>query len=191
MISPKNNIELAIVYSSDLEKSTPQLTTPKALANDADIAIAGKYIHSRNHSQQPANKSIKSQQHQKVNNELLKNANKKVLKKQLAPMTVISDKNKNINNGQSEYIANIISLVSPDYIPSDINLKTTMVVKISINKDMVIKSIKVIKYSDNDIYNQNILDKLKSIDHFPKLPAQAHFKDYQNLVFTFSPKQSG
>jgi outer membrane biosynthesis protein TonB len=92
------------------------------------------------------------------------------------------------DNGRSEYIATIIDIVRPEYIPEDIDQNTTLVVNVKLNANMSLKSVEVKKYSSNDMYNQAILQKLKSIQHFPNLPDGAKFKDYKVMIFTFSPK---
>lgn len=192
---PQNNIELSVVYENDLESNglVPTIK-PNLVVADADIKIASKGVNDKASINKPrpmktSKKPVINPQKNNNNSVKISENNQKLNSKKLSKNTKISDQNKEIGGGQSEYISNIVAMVSPDYIPDDIDLETTMVVQINLNKDMSVKSVKVKKYSNNEVYNQNIIDKLNSISHFPPLPKEAKFKDYRNLVFTFSPKQ--
>jgi hypothetical protein len=182
--SPKSNVSVGVVYespSSIVTASTPINTATNN--NNGDIKISDNRPKAP-----PADKKTAQQKIIPV-----KQGNNHVLvQKTTDPTTILNDsKVSNIASaGYSEYIASIISIVKPDFIPDDIDMKTTMVVQITLKKNMELESIKVKKYSNNEIYNNNIMNNLHSISRFPQLPEGANFKDYEVLVFTFSPAQS-
>jgi len=200
--SPKSNVYVTVVYDNPpAEVKSVVPVNPATTNSNADIKI------SDNHSKAPAEvnktedkkvvpiKEAVNTPVQKISPEILKISKEKPKDKNpktLDPKAILNDsKVESIgNDGHSEYIATIINMVRPDYIPEDIDLETTMVVKITLKKDMELKSVEVKKYSNNDMYNQSILHNLRAISRFPELPKGAKFKDYKVLIFTFSPQKS-
>lgn len=200
--SPKSNVYVTVVYDNppaEVKSIVP--INPATTNSNADIKI------SDNHPKAPLEvnktedkkvipiKTVVNPSVQKTSSEIIKISKEKPKDKKqktLDPKAILNDSTvAGIgNDGHSEYIASIINMVRPEYIPEDIDTETTMVVKITLKKDMELRSIEVKKYSNHDMYNQSILHNLKAISRFPELPKGAKFKDYKVLIFTFSPKKS-
>jgi hypothetical protein len=199
---PKSNVYVTVVYDNppaEVKSIVP--INPATTNSNADIKISDNHSKAQLEVNKTEDKKvipIKTEVNpsvQKTSPEILKISKEKTKdknQKTLDPKAILNDSTvAGIgNDGHSEYIANIINMVRPEYIPEDIDNETTMVVKITLKKDMELRSIEVKKYSNNDMYNQSILHNLRAISRFPELPKGAKFKDYKVLIFTFSPKKS-
>ncbi len=198
--SPKSNVSVTVVYDTPapivkaVAPVNPATTNAEADITEADIKIADNNPKAAPITSKEINKTVIPIKEKviPINKTVIPIKEKVTPIKELKP--VINDANKAEGlgeNGHSEYIAAIVNLVRPEVIPEDIDLETTLVVQIELNKAMSLKSIEVKQYSSNEQYNQAIIQKLKSLEKFPALPEGAQFKEYKTMVFTFSPKQGG
>lgn len=174
-------------------KPTPQVTTPpKPLPVKAVKPEKPVEDQKTEAPTPPVNTKAKPQKSQKVQvNDLLGDA--------MSNSTTAVRKGKALGgnpNGTSDsnnlignYADQVINAVRPFVIiPDDINPSAKAIVKVTLNPDLSVRQVSLLKSSGNPTYDQNIQDAINRVKVFPPLPDGAKYVDYRILKLTFRPQ---
>lgn len=165
-ISPAmpQGVEISIIEENHIEQNIEPVVTPKE-----NITIKTQKIQTKS-KKQIKNKAQKKQ---------IKKGNQNSLNKE--------------GNSEAKSIitnyANLVSNLIKPYIniPLSINKQAIAVVEVTIFPNMDVYSIKLLKSSGNDTYDQNVKNAILKVKTFPPIPPNTRWVDFRVLVLTFKP----